>query len=51
MKKYLTGIVLFFLLVAVADICAGKVMDYCLNHLKGGQYHSLEYAMFRHELL
>lgn len=45
MKKYLTGIVLFFLLVAVADICAGKVMDYCLNHLKGGQYHSLEYAM------
>lgn len=45
MKKYLLYILLFFLLVAIVDVAVGKSLDYCLNHLKGGQYHSLQYAM------
>lgn len=45
MKKYLLYILLFFQLVAVVDVTVGKSLDYCLNHLKGGEYHSLQYAM------
>lgn len=36
---------LFLVLVIVVDWAVGRTMDYCLNHLKGGQYHSLQYAM------
>ena len=45
MKKYITKIILFFLLVACVDFAIGKGLDYCLNHLKGGEYYSLQYAM------
>lgn len=45
MKRFILYILLFFALIAVVDWGAGKGFDYCLNHLKGGQYHSLQYAM------
>ena len=45
MKKYITKIILFFLLVACVDFAIGKGLDYCLNHLKGGEYYSLQYAL------
>ncbi len=45
MKKYLFYILLFFLLVAVVDVTFGKAMDYYMDHLKGGQYYNLQYAM------
>lgn len=45
MKRFVLRTILFFVLVAAVDWVAGKGFDYCLNHLKGGQYHSLQYAM------
>lgn len=45
MKRFILHILLFFAIVVVVDWGVGKGFDYCLNHLKGGQYHSLEYAM------
>ncbi len=45
MRKFILRVLLFFALVAVVDVIIGKGFDYCLGHLKGGQYQSLQYAM------
>lgn len=36
MKRYILNILLFFLIVAVIDVCAGGLGDYLQTHAKGG---------------
>lgn len=36
MKKYITNILIFFVIICTIDICIGKVGDYLQSHAKGG---------------
>ena len=44
MKRFLMNIIIFFLIIALADICFGFVCDYLQGHARGGatrQFHDL----------
>ena len=45
MKKFLIKIVLFFVVVAVVDVCYGAICDYLRDHAKGGIAAKVHYII------
>ena len=45
MRRYITKILLFFLLVAALDFVFGKVCNYMFSHPKGGETKALQYLV------
>ena len=45
MRRYITKILLFFLLVAALDLVFGKVCNYMFSHPKGGETKVLQYLV------